>query len=209
MIKFTPEPAIKPVKNSDSPKKQAPQTMTEREIQRRLYLAYIEPMKRYDFALPNCYIKHDNECDVIAIRKSGFYDEFEIKISRSDFLADARKTVYVPNPEYIQSDKRTDEHRRIMQRTRDWGTLDFFMSSIKRPKSEALTNGHLSNFFWYVAPQGLIALSELPSYAGLIEILPSGARKLIKSAPKLHNKKLSFEERYKIARKATFRVWRR
>jgi hypothetical protein len=37
------------------------------------------------------YILGDNEFDVLSLNKSGFLTEFEVKISRSDFKADAKK----------------------------------------------------------------------------------------------------------------------
>ena len=47
----------------------------------------------YDLMIPNCYTAHDNEADFFAVRKSGFCDEFEIKVSRSDLLNDKKKIV--------------------------------------------------------------------------------------------------------------------
>lgn len=37
----------------------------------------------------NYFFRH--ECDVLSLNKSGYINEFEIKISRSDFLADSKK----------------------------------------------------------------------------------------------------------------------
>lgn len=43
-----------------------------------------------DMTLPNFYIS-GYECDMFRLRKSGLTDEYEIKISRSDFLNDFKK----------------------------------------------------------------------------------------------------------------------
>lgn len=58
----------------------------------------------YDVVIPKCYSNHDNECDVLAIRKSGFCDEFEIKTSRSDFLNDCKKKVVVREFDHSNED---------------------------------------------------------------------------------------------------------
>jgi len=38
------------------------------------------------------YLFYQSECDVLSLLKSGYITEFEVKISRSDFKADARKS---------------------------------------------------------------------------------------------------------------------
>ena len=41
--------------------------------------------RRYELMVPNVFILPDSEADLFAIRRSGFCDEFEVKISRPDF----------------------------------------------------------------------------------------------------------------------------
>jgi len=48
-------------------------------------------IKRYDVMVPRCMTQTDSEADLLGIRKSGFCDEFEIKLSRDDFLKDRKK----------------------------------------------------------------------------------------------------------------------
>lgn len=181
--------------------------ISESSFQKLVYTKYIKPSGRYDFAMPNCYSTHDNECDVMAIRKSGFYDEFEIKISRSDFFADAKKSVYVPNPNFVDWKERTEKHRDQMIQTNNWSTLEWYCPVVKVSKAQALNAGQAANFFWYVVPLGLVSLDEIPKHAGMIAIHPCGGVQEVKSAPSMHKVKMTDQEKYKIARKACYRIW--
>lgn len=66
-------------------------SFTERDMQRGFTSSWLNGTPRYDFIVPNAQMAH-NEMDLICIRKSGFVDEIEIKLSRSDFKADFCKT---------------------------------------------------------------------------------------------------------------------
>lgn len=97
------------------------------------------------------------ECDLFELTKSGYGREYEIKISRSDFFADADKIHY--------SGKK---------------------------KHEMLANGHkwCPNNFWFVTPAGLISPSEVPPWAGLIEITQIGRRLVeneVVQSPRIRN----------------------
>jgi len=50
---------------------------------------------RQHIIVPNCYINFgtsvDHECDLIIIKRSGYAEEIEIKMSKSDFKADFKK----------------------------------------------------------------------------------------------------------------------
>lgn len=113
------------------------------------------------------------EADVISITKSGFVNEFEIKLSRSDFNADFR------NKEW--------KHRSMKERKGP--TIDI------RYKT---TWFHCANKFWFVVPENLITLDEIPEYAGLIYI-NKNALSIIKNAPRLHAHKATEELYKKIA----------
>ena len=51
---------------------------------------------RYRFIAPNIHTRNQYEMDICCIRQSGFVDEIEIKMSRSDFKADFKKTALIP-----------------------------------------------------------------------------------------------------------------
>lgn len=64
---------------------------SEHDLQKAFVRCWLHNAPRYDFIAPNVQMTH-NEMDLIAIRKSGFVDEIEIKLSRADFRADFNKT---------------------------------------------------------------------------------------------------------------------
>lgn len=134
-----------------------------------------EHSKRFEVMIPNFFITSYHEADLLGVRRSGFIDEFEIKLSKRDFAADRRKTLSLGN-------------------------------SGDNYKLNELEKGNtIINHFWYVVPEGMINREEIPSFAGLIEI---GTKVRIISHPKrLHSRKLSFEERYNLTKKASNRYW--
>lgn len=127
--------------------------MNERTIQNALW-ADLTYQKGYNLAAPNYTPFKWHECDLFAVTKAGLGVEFEIKISRSDFKADASKT---------------EKHRRL-----------------------ALADPFGPSRFFYVVPEGMIAVEEVPDYAGLIyvrERIEFGSRLFmhtVKQAPKLN-----------------------
>ena len=109
-------------------------------------------LDRQCIAIPNTKaIWKRFESDVIVISKSDSICELEIKLSRSDFLADKKKV---------------SKHTRLL--------------SGKCPV----------NRFSYACPEGLIQLSDIPSYAGLVWII-DGMPVVQKKAPMLNSVKLS------------------
>jgi hypothetical protein len=130
--------------------------MTERTIQNAIW-ADLTYQKGYNLAAPN-YTPHKwHECDMFGVTKAAMGVEFEIKISRSDFKADASKA---------------DKHRRL-----------------------AMADPFGPSRFFYVVPEGMVAVEEVPDYAGLIyarerEAYHGGPIRLylrtVKPAPKLH-----------------------
>ena len=118
------------------------------------------------------------ECDVLSITKSNYICEYEVKISRSDFKADFKKP----------------KHKLITEKK-------FVNETVKWPY-------YGGNYFYFVVPENLITVDELPDYAGLIYVrnaqfgyndYPSGELKvkdimvyeIIKKAPLLHKAKAS------------------
>ena len=104
------------------------------------------------------------ECDVISISKSDFIYEYEVKISKSDFKADFKK----PKHTLIKESK-----------------------FIKESKSETLYL--VPNYFYFVVPENLISIDDIPEYAGLIYITEQQTFNIIKKAPIIHKTKASKE----------------
>lgn len=169
------------------------QKMTEKYIQTRLYDRYFTS---FQFAIPNSYLYEYWESDLLFISKSDYITEIEIKTSRSDFFADAKKTIgtlkksksYIPTTKY-------DALLSGQYITRSGKTI-----KIKRP-----------NRFYYAVPKGLINVDEVPEWAGLYEI-EGKVIKDVKRPKRLHNNKITEKDRYKILKSIYFRymeLWKK
>jgi len=145
--------------------------------------------KRYNFCVPNIYpddwkgSMQWKEMDLMCLRKSGFVDEVECKLSRSDFKADFKKTIH------------------IVKGTNKWGSRAW----ISKLKHTLLDEGNCyPNYFSFLVPEGLLTLEDIPSYAGWFEVYRDHdniLRVREKKQPKrLHRNKLDLSKVYdKIA----------
>lgn len=122
--------------------------VTANEIQKEL-LNFVKGS--YDVVLPNFYFGR-YECDVFRITQSDFVFEYEIKISRSDFFADFKKS---------KGDKHGD-----------------------------MANGTCKpNRFFFVVPENLVKVEEIPIYAGLIFYKGNRHFEQIRSGKLIHKAK--------------------
>jgi len=156
--------------------------MTERDIQIALYRFAIG--KGQKWIIPNVQHFADWESDLLSVTTSGLVHEFEIKITKSDFLADFKKTPF-------------RRHGRFQSR-HEW----LANASVKRRP----------NYFWFAVPAGLLLAEDVPAHAGLIWIEDKSqylySRVLIvKKAPRLHTDKISDKDKMKIAEKMMYRFW--
>lgn len=110
------------------------------------------------------------ECDVLSISKSNYIYEYEIKISKSDFKADFKKKKHK-----LMCEKKCTKYKMIKENNQ------------KVKDTIYLT----SNYFYFVVPEGLVGISEIPEYAGLMYITEKHSFILIKKAPLLHKEKAS------------------
>mgnify|MGYP000902692926 CR=1 FL=1 len=110
------------------------------------------------------------ECDVCEVTAAGFFREYEIKMSRSDFLVDAQKHRFLP-----------------------WDAPN---PGAKEMKHDLLAAGDARgpSRFSFVTPAGLLKPEDIPQWAGLIEVSipeysmwPTAA--VVIKAPKLHGQK--------------------
>lgn len=142
--------------------------MTAKEIQRRLLA---DCYRRRTFACPNYTPKDWWECDVFELTKTGRFREYEVKLSRADFLADKWKA-----ERYWDEPSRNYKFRR---------KHDFLTARDSAGPTQ----------FWFVTTEDLISSHEIPGWAGLIWASPSPRCKApwnirletIRQAPKLHN----------------------
>lgn len=90
------------------------------------------------------------ECDVAHFTEARYLTEYEIKLSRSDFLADLRK-----------------ERQSFYCRERRYSVVSG--GTVER-KHQMIRAGHGPKQFYFVCPEGLLRPDELPEYAGLIYV---------------------------------------
>jgi len=151
--------------------------MTDAQKARICTNAILEDKYRRSLCCPRCIPAFWTECDVLQVTKAGYWVEYEIKVSRADFKADARKQVTAGR---YSSRHRTAPLKHDLLRT----------GSTRGP-----------NRFYYVTPLGLITPEELPEFAGLIEVNIDWdkrrrwphPREVVK-APRLHTEKLDKKE---------------
>lgn len=87
----------------------------------------------------NAYPPRWAECDVLEVSRNGYSQEYELKHTLASFTADKRKHV------------------------RNLGSRE--KVSLKHP---LIRKGKGPNKFWFVCPVGVISISILPKWAGLI-----------------------------------------
>lgn len=126
---------------------------------------------RRNFCLPNYTPAKWWECDVFELTEAGYFREYEIKLTLSDFKADAKKENVL--------------------RTGSWPN----MVETRRRKHDCFGHECGPRQFWYVVPEGLLTVEQVPTWAGLIEVfdLRPGhisywryAERELKRAPILH-----------------------
>lgn len=144
--------------------------------------AIIRERWRQHFCLHNYTPQGWWECDIFELTKSGYFREYEVKLTRGDFLRDAKKA------------------------TERWVPVDvpgkgrIFDRQVGDTKHELLAAGSVKGptRFWFVVPEGLVKLEEVPTWAGLIEVTDSGDESsaywryragTVKEAPQLHKTK--------------------
>lgn len=125
------------------------------------------------FCLPTYAPKGWWECDVFEVTKAGYWHEFEVKLSRADFLADARK-------------KQRDRWKYVGGEKVDLpGPVKHELLAAKSTKGPSR--------FTFVVPAGLIPLADVPEWAGLFEAERVGSARVaircVKTAPRLHTEK--------------------
>lgn len=119
-----------------------PIQITEGDVARNLMFARY----RRSFVLPRYTPRQWWEADVFELTPSGYFREYEIKLTLSDFRADAKKI---------------EEWKWGMPRT-----------GVNETKHQRLARGDPAGptQFWFVAPVGVIPLDQVPDWAGLIEM---------------------------------------
>lgn len=122
----------------------------------------------YEIVLPNFYFG-PYEMDVFRRMKNGYINEYEIKISRADFKKDFEKS-----------------HKKFHQEFKN-GTFSIYDHDVVLKHEEFSKGKGVPNKFWFVVPEGLISIDEVPDYAGLIYWIDKyDCTKIIKPAKFIH-----------------------
>ena len=179
-------------------------TLTEQKIQRVLGGFIASPKYRVDGLFVFGW-----ESDKLIWTKAGYIYEFEIKISRSDYMNDFRHKV--------------EKHLLLNSAMPDESTVareaDLFgnMLKEKRKRYPQITmeqakdrmkpvGERMPNYFYYAVPEGLLDADEVPPYAGLVYITTCKdgfedqpdkwlhSIKIVRKAPQLHKTKYTDAE---------------
>lgn len=97
--------------------------------------------------VPNIFLWSPFESDFVRVTKSGYAIEYEIKLSRADFKADFKKS-----------------------RLKYEGFVNRKAQYSSKSKHDLLLEGFGPTEFYYVFPAGLMDISEVPEWAGIIEV---------------------------------------
>lgn len=121
--------------------------MSERDIQREIMYMFCAAS---DTCMPNYAPPDWWECDVLRVTVAGYWYEYEVKLSVSDFRADKRK----------QQDIYTK-----MQPGKCWRTP----TGETENKHDLLSanEGRGPKQFWFCMPEGLIKVGKVPEWAGV------------------------------------------
>lgn len=119
-----------------------------------LQTAIMAPRYLRSFVLPNHHVPGWAEADVFEVTKAGYFREYEIKTSVSDFKKDSTKTVWAGKYDIREHQGRTFSYRK------------------DETKHSLLSQGYEKGpvQFWFVVPIGLLENQEIPEWAGLIEV---------------------------------------
>lgn len=137
----------------------------------------------YDILIPN-FFYGGFEMDLFKIAHlTGYVTEYEIKISKADFKKDFSKgKTFMRHPEY-----NSNKH------------LDMAAGKCKHNK------------FFFVVPENLVKVEDIPNYAGLIYFnAKHNTFTTIKTAPFIHKNKAEESVYRELARSLCFRekIWR-
>lgn len=153
--------------------------MTEKDIIKILDDFYFKQVR---FCINNAYIfKHNWESDFFILRKNGFCNEYEIKISKQDFKNDFKKDI---KHQILKSGS-------FLYKYRKFSHWEDGINAIYNNVEEIRKWNLRPNKFFYVVPENLIKLEDIPEYAGLVYCKQNGDLIVVKEAPFLHKENLT------------------
>jgi len=148
---------------------QSIQVALQRELDRR----------GHQYILPNVMMDW-GEADLISVTKAGYLQEWEIKVSKSDFRADFKK----------------GKHRSLCISQHDWLAQD-----VREPGGRCTPS-----CFWYAIPDGLVPDTDVPDYAGLA-VMAGDVPIIRRRAPMLHRRKIGEYQLNWLLRISAIKLW--
>jgi hypothetical protein len=134
---------------------------------------------RYEIVAPNIYMDWATcEMDLLGVRKSGFIDEVEIKVTKSDFVADFKKRIRFKTPGL--------KHDLIPEGKLYCNYFSFFIPVALVDQCDIPDYA------------GLYVFDNSRAYSRVREL---------KRAPRLHDRKITDKQKYQVTRKVHYRYW--
>lgn len=197
--------------------------MTEKFIQKALLWYW----KSHQYKFANIFY-FENESDWLSFLKSGFCYEAEVKVSRSDFFADFKKTRHeiqskkndgskyfirrygteiIRNPSWeltaeypeLVTAKEFRSYRGRWQNQQEYFSVNFEMEISTRIEFLKVENQNLPNKFFYAVPEGMVSADEVPEYAGLLYVTETGQVKKVRDGKFIHRDKLDIKRAFNKA----------
>jgi len=170
--------------------------MNEAEIQDYLQHHFFSGRQ---YGIPNIYL-YEWESDFLSVTRAGYMHEYEIKITKADFKADAGKTEKHQIVETGYRELNRYEQMVIEDREKHGEAIPKYINVAENNKVPSKR----PNYFWYVCPD--YVTDVVPDYAGLIYCKPY--LKIVKPAPLLHKAKITTEMEKKILSSFYYRYWK-
>lgn len=150
--------------------------MTAKEIYKYLNNHYLQRVK---YCVQNTYCFHSfyKETDFLIIRNNGYCEDWEIKVSRADFLLDRKKI----------------HKHSIIKNGYFQVSYNYFIGKEKYLPYTPIYTNNRPNKFYFCCPEDLIKESDLESHEGLIYVLESGEIRKIREAKFLHKEIVDLE----------------
>lgn len=179
--------------NDRKPAKERP--IRENDIQDVLF-KNLYWQKKHRWIVPNVDHFSTGEMDLCSITAAGLVHEYEIKLSRSDFLADRKKKHKHPQLALIAS-----------------GVMSVPEEPFRWQPGPRIRNITSPNYYSYVTPFEMVGIEEVPPYAGLIyvhldKLYNYGfALDFVKKPKLLHPNKADSSIKLILGEKLMYRCW--
>lgn len=161
--------------------------LTEQVIQRRLNAFFAS----WKYNVDGLFV-FGWESDKLIWTKAGYIYEFEVKISRADYMNDfrhkAEKHLLLNSalPDFRQEAREQDLFGNLLRQKRKRYPQITMEQARQRMKP---VGERMPNYFYYAVPDGMLEADEVPPYAGLIYIHEERGFTIAREAPRLHTTK--------------------